>query len=34
MTVQLVNGGNVCWEATYSAPAAHDDAAGFKDKGD
>jgi len=34
VTVQLVNGGNVCWEATYSAPAAHDDAAGFKDKGD
>jgi hypothetical protein len=29
-----VNGGNVCWEATYSAPASRNDALGFKDKGD
>jgi hypothetical protein len=34
VTVQLVNGGNVCWESTYSTPAGRNDAVEFKDKGD
>ncbi len=33
-TVQLMNGGGVCWEATYSAPALRNDAQQFKDRGD
>ncbi len=32
--VQLGNDAGTCWEARYSAPAARNDAAQFKDKGD
>lgn len=31
---QLVNGGGVCWEATYSAPPLRNDTQQFKDRGD
>jgi hypothetical protein len=34
LTVQLVNGTNTCWAATYSAPALRNDTGRFKDKGD
>ena len=34
VTVQLVNGGGVCWETTHSAPAQRNDTQQFKDKSD
>ncbi len=34
VTVQLVNGGGVCWETTHSAPAQRSDGQQFKDKSD
>ncbi len=34
VTVQLVNGGGVCWETTHSAPAQRNDDQQFKDKSD
>jgi len=34
VTVQLVNGGGVCWETTHSAPAQRNDSEQLKDKSD
>ena len=34
VTVQMKNGTGVCWEALYSAPARHNQAGLFSDRGD
>ena len=34
ITVQIVNGGGACWEATFTAPAKQNQSDGFKDKAD
>lgn len=34
LTVQVVNSGGACWEATFSAPATQNVSDSFKDKGD